>query len=84
MGVVGPIAVLDAAERGAAEIVFWSPAYIRQNPGAAAQLHAAVIAHHGEVVEVAGLAAELIDERAGGVGALLRYSMHAVREPVHA
>lgn len=75
-GVVGPIATLDAAELGAAEVVLMSRRYLEQHADDVAQLVAAAAARGGRVEIVADEAARLLDARAAGVGALLRFALH--------
>jgi hypothetical protein len=75
-GVVGPIAALDAAEHGAADLVLMTPDYQEQHPAEAARIVDATRAQGGRVDTVSRGAAALLDAHAGGVGTLLRYSLH--------
>lgn len=75
-GVVGPIASLDAAEHGAVDVVLMSPRYREQHPEDAARLVSATTARGGRVETIADRAAGILDARAGGVGALLRFALH--------
>jgi stalled ribosome rescue protein Dom34 len=78
-GVAGPVAALDAATTGAAAIALVTPQFRSQHPADYNRIAAAVEAHAGRVETVSGEAAVLLDEQAGGVGALLRYATHAIK-----
>ena len=73
-GVVGAVASIDAAARGAAETILMTRHYQELHPADVEQLVAAASTHNEHVVTVAGGAADLLDAQAGGVGALLRYA----------
>lgn len=75
-GVVGPVASLDAAEHGAVNVVYISPRYRAQQPDDVARLVAATRARGGRVETPTEGAARILDEQAGGVGALLRFALH--------
>ena len=80
-GVVGPVASLDAIEHGAADVVLMTPRYREEHTTDAARLVVATRAQGGRVETVSDGAAALLDAHAGGVGTLLRYSLH--RAPVY-
>ena len=78
-GVVGPVASLDSAERGAVDVVFVSPKYREEHPDDVARLVSVAGAHRGRVETIAPEAAALLDAQAGGVGALLRFAPYRMR-----
>ena len=73
-GVVGAVASMDVAERGAAGAIFMTPRFQHEHPHIAQRLIGIATAHRGRVVTVANAGAELLDAQGGGVGALLRYA----------
>ena len=75
-GVVGPMAALDAAEHGAADVVLMTPRYREEHTADAARLVVATRAQGGRVDTVSDGAAALLDAHGGGVGTLLRYALH--------
>ena len=77
-GVVGPLASLDAAEHGAVDVLLVSPTYRARYPEEATRLAVATTTHGGRVETVEAPAAAVLDARAGGVGALLRFTPHRV------
>lgn len=77
-GVTGPVATLDAVEHGAAEVVFLTSAYAAKRPDDAERLAAAARAHGGRFAVISSSAGQLLDEKGGGVGALLRFALHAM------
>ena len=78
-GVVGPIAVLDAAEHGAVDVVLMTTSFRaalrRRQPS---KSPSATRAQNGRVMTVTDRAADLLDTHAGGVGALLRFALHKI------
>lgn len=77
-GVTGPVATFDAVEHGAADVVLLTSSYVAKSPEEAQRLEAAVRAHGGRFAVVSSAAGQLLDEKAGGVGALLRFALHAM------
>ena len=77
-GVTGPVATLDAVERGAAEVVLLTSAFAAKRPDDAERLEAAARAHGGRFAVISSTAGQMLDDKAGGVGALLRFALHAM------
>ena len=83
-GVLGAVATLDAAEHGAVDVALMTGAFAERNAEQARQLLAATTAERGRIEFVSGAAAELLEKSGGGVGALLRFSLHAMPRPAGA
>jgi len=76
-GVVGAMAALDAAEHGAVDTLYVTPAFVDRYAADAARAAECALDHGGRVHQVDGDAASRLDAEAGGIGAALRYALHA-------
>jgi stalled ribosome rescue protein Dom34 len=71
--VVGPVATLDAVERGSAASVLITRRFLATRPDDAERALEGALAEGGEVYLVAGDSAADLDEHGGGIGAMLRF-----------
>jgi hypothetical protein len=71
--VVGPVATLDAVERGSAAGVLLTPRFLTTHADDAERVLEGTLAEGGEVHLLDGAPADELDARAGGIGATLRF-----------
>lgn len=76
-GVVGIMATLDAIEHGAAEVVYVTDSFVAHHARDARQAIEGVGAQGGRVEYVDGEPGMHLDADAGGIGATLRFALHA-------
>jgi hypothetical protein len=72
--VVGPIATLDAVQRGNAASVLLTPLFLTTRADDAERVLEGTLAEGGEVHLLDGAPAEELDARGGGIGAMLRFT----------
>ncbi|HVX39402.1 MAG TPA: hypothetical protein VHB25_07490 [Gemmatimonadaceae bacterium] len=75
--VVGPLATLDALEHGAAAEVLMTPWFLQAHASEAEQAIERALGEGAAVAVVSDVAAATLDERGGGIGAQLRFALHA-------
>lgn len=75
--VVGPLATLDALEHGAAAEVLITPWFLQAHASEAEQAIERALGEGAAVAVVSDVAAATLDERGGGIGAQLRFALHA-------
>ena len=72
-GVVGPVATLDAVQRGSAASVLLTPLFLTTHAENAERVLEGTLAEGGEVHLLDGAPADELDAHGGGVGAMLRF-----------
>lgn len=75
--VVGPLATLDALAHGAAAEVLMTPWFLQAHASEAEQAIERALGEGAAVAVVSDVAAATLDERGGGIGAQLRFALHA-------
>lgn len=76
-GVVGIVATLDAIDHGAAEVLFLTRTFVTARALVAFQAVERALANRGRVARVGGEAAARLDTEGDGIGAVLRFPLHA-------
>lgn len=71
--VVGPVATLDAVERGNAASVLLTPLFLATHADNAERVLEGTLAEGGEVHLLDGAPADELDAHGGGIGAMLRF-----------
>jgi len=72
--VVGPVATLDAVQRGNAASVLLTPLFLTTRADDAERVLEGTLAEGGEVHLLDGAPADDLDARGGGIGAMLRFT----------
>jgi hypothetical protein len=72
-GVVGPVATLDAVQRGSASSVLLTPPFLTTHADDAERVLEGTLAEGGEVHLLDGAPADELDAHGGGIGATLRF-----------
>ena len=76
-GVVGIVPTLDAIDHGAADILFLTPSFVTTHASDAAHAIERTLARRGRIARIEGEAAVRLDVEGGGIGAALRFPLHA-------